>query len=148
MRVRFYQVWWLGVALFVPSVMVWLGAFVWSICIGRFQTYFDSYGLCYMYLPMLAATIGVAFPLLMLRKRQSLSHRAHGFILAGYCAVLVAWGSLDVRLAHCQLSGNHCAGDPFDFCHYYPKFLASDSHVYFTWYFLPYRLIEPADWRT
>jgi hypothetical protein len=142
MRSNIHRIWWIGLVLFCPSVVAWVLAFGWSILHRRFQPYLDSYGLTHMYLPFLAACLAVAVPIYMLRRSQAFRPRQTAALFGAYLFVLAAWGVADIRFVHCQISGNHCAGDPFDIMHYYGSRRFGDSHIYFTWYFLPYSKIE------
>ena len=77
MRIRPVHSWWLGVALFAPSVLVWLSVFGVSIYRGMFNCPFDWHGIRFVYLPFLAAFLGSAcgycdLPLGVLRSGHSL----------------------------------------------------------------------------
>jgi hypothetical protein len=126
--------WWLGVALFTPSVLLWLVAIA-LFYEGMWECAFDWEGARGLYLPMFAAVVGFAVPLLCLRCLRSSSWRVTGRVFAGYLAVMLIWGIIDVRQQHYQIGGHEYPGIVIDgHSHYF--------HVYLTWYFLPYKWIE------
>jgi hypothetical protein len=67
MRIRPAHTWWLGVVLFTPSVCVWVITTAVLVYKGAFDCPFDRHGIAHVYLPMLAALLGCACPLLCLR---------------------------------------------------------------------------------
>jgi hypothetical protein len=136
MKFRPNQVWWLGIGLFAPSIFTWI--FVLSIFIykGDFYCPFDWNGIVNVYLPLFAAILGFTMPLLCLRLFKLASWRLNLRLFLCYVAVFLAWGIIDIRYQHYQMGG-----------HTYPHSVYEDghkyySHSYFTWYFMPYRLIE------
>jgi hypothetical protein len=52
--------------------------------------------------------------------------------LVCYWLVMLTWGVIDIRYYNHQIGGHGAPGGHLE-----------SSHDYFTWYFLPYRFIEP-----
>jgi hypothetical protein len=136
MRFRPFFVWLLGVVLFLPSCVIW-GYFS-VLCIWKFKQFgsLDWHGVTHVYLPLFAAVLGLCFPLVCLRWFRALSSRATLGAFAGYMALMLTWGVLDIKAEHYQVGG-----------HDYPHGAIEDGHryywhLYFTWYFLPYRWIH------
>jgi len=136
MRVRPVHIWWIGVLLFLPSCLLW-GYFS-VMCIWKFKQLgsLDWYGFTHVYLPLVAALVGFILPLLCLRLCRQSSWRVTGWAFAGYLAVVVAWAAADIRHEHYQIGGHDYPNGPLVDGHRYYW------HVYFTWYFIPYRWIE------
>jgi len=136
MQIRPVHCWWLGVAMFTPSILTW-GLFLGlSVYKGWVAFPFDRYGITHLYLPLLAAVVGFIVPLFCLHRFRTASRRATWCVFFGYLAVMLAWGIVDIRQEHYQMGG-----------HRYPNDVLTDGHryyfhSYFTWYFLPYRWIE------
>lgn len=136
MQIRPVHIWWLGVALFVPSVITWgvsLGVFIYK---GFFDVPFDWFGITRVYLPFVAAILGFATPILCLRFLKHASCRLTGWAFAGYLSVMLIWATIDIRHQHYQMGGHGTSSGS-----------AADGHgdywhVYYTWYFIPYRWIE------
>lgn len=136
MHLKPVHVWWIGVFLFLPSCLLWGWFGVMSI--WKFKQFGtpDWYGLTHVYLPMLAAIVGLSVPMICLRRFGKLSAKPTFSAFAVFVAVMLAWGVLDVRNEHYQVNG-----------HDYPNGVLVDGHrhywhLYFTWYFLPYRAIQ------
>lgn len=134
MRIRPVHTWWLGVALFTPSVLLWLVA-ISLFYEDMWKSAFNWERARSIYLPMFAALVGFAVPLLCLRCLRDSSWRVTAWVFAGYLAVMLNWGIIDVRQQKYQLGG-----------HKYPGIVvdghAQYFHDYWTWYFLPYKWIE------
>lgn len=137
MRIRPVQIWWLGVALFTPSVLIWIILVPLFVFKHMWNCPFDWFGIIYVYLPMFAAVIGFTIPLVCLRRFRGKSWRVTGLVFACYLAVMLAWGVIDVRHEHYQMGGHNYPNGPLVDGHRYYW------HTYFTWYFMPYTWIEP-----
>ena len=136
MSIRPVHTWWLGVALFTPSVLIWGITTSLFIYKGMFHCPFDWHGITRVYLPMFAAIVGVTIPLICLRRLRSSSWRVTVLAFAGYLAVMLTWGIIDIRREHYQMGGHDYPNGPLvdGHTHYW--------HVYYTWYFIPYRWVE------
>lgn len=53
-----------------------------------------------------------------------------------YLTAMVGWGIIDIRNENYQMGGHEYPNGPFIDGHRYY------FHAYYTWYFLPYKLIE------
>jgi hypothetical protein len=139
MRIRPVHIWWLGVGLFTPSILIWvwfLGIFIYKGMISVSSFSLDWYNVSHLYLPLLAAVVGFTVPVLFLRILRQASWRITGWAFAGFLAVMLTWGFFDIKAEHYQIGG-----------HDYPHGILEDGHryywhLYFTWYFLPYRWIH------
>jgi hypothetical protein len=134
------QIWWLGIGLFAPSILIWaltLGLFIYK---GDFYCPFDWFGIRHIYLPLFAALLGFAVPLSLLKLLKLASWRVNLIVFICYAVVFLAWAVIDIRNQNYQMSV-HYKHPPLasgERCEYY-------SHNYFTWYFMPYRAIERID---
>jgi len=136
MRIRPVHLWWLGVVLFTPSLFMWGYCLVLLIHKGIFDAPFDIYGITRVYLPLFAAAIGFAIPLFCLRFLRNALWPGTVRAFCSYLAAMLVWAAIDIRHEHYQIGG-----------HDYPHGILIDGHryywhVYFTWYFIPYRWIE------
>jgi hypothetical protein len=124
------------VALFAPSILIWgfsLGLFIYK---GMFNCPFDHHGILHIYLPLFAAVACLVTPLICLRLLRQASWRRTGLLFTVYLTVVLTWGIIDIRNGHYQVGG-----------HDYPNGILVDGHryywhIYYTWYFLPYKWIE------
>jgi len=130
MRVRPVHIWWIGVALFTPSVLIWMTTTSISLSEGVFYDSFDWRGITRIYLPMLAAFLGFIIPVGCLRLLRSSAWTVNALLFGGYLALLLAWGIIDIRHSHWQTRmKNYSEG-------------GETSLTYYTWYFMPYKWIE------
>jgi hypothetical protein len=136
MRVRPFHIWWIGSLFFLPSCLLW-GYFS-VLCIWKFNQFgsLDWHGFTHVYLPCFAAIFGFCFPLGCLKWLRGLSLRATLTGFGCFVAVMLAWGYFDIKAEHYQVAGLD-----------YPSGVLEDGHrhywhLYFTWYFLPYRWIH------
>lgn len=136
MRIRPVHTWWLGAALFAPSVLIWASVFAMSIYWRKFNCPFNWYGIRFVYLPLFAASLGLAIPLVNLRLLRTASWRLTMWAFGAYVAVFLAWAVIDVRYENHQNGGHDYPNGPIVDGHRYYW------HSYFTWYFIPYRWIE------
>ena len=136
MRIRPVHTWWLGVALFTPSILTWGTVLVFSIYHGMFRCPFNWHGIRFVYLPLFAAIAGFTVPLLCLRFFRSASWRLISLAFAAYLALFLAWAVVDIRHENHQMGGHDYPNGPLVDGHRYYW------HVYYTWYFIPYRSIE------
>jgi hypothetical protein len=136
MRIRPVHTWWLGVGLFTPSILIWgfsLGLFIYK---GMFNCPFDWHGITHVYLPLFAAVVGLAVPVVCLRLLRHASWRVTRWAFAVYVATMLTWAAIDIRHEHYQMGGHDYPNGPLVDGHRYYW------HVYYTWYFIPYRWIE------
>jgi len=135
-HIRPVHTWWLAVILFMPSVLIWayfLGLFIYK---DMFEFSFDWRSIRHFYLPLLAAILGCAVPLICLRLFKHTSWCATSKTFAGFLAVMLTWAAVDIRCEHYQMGGHEYPNGPLVDGHRYYW------HSYFTWYFMPYRWIE------
>ena len=130
------HIWWIGVAVFAPSLVL-SGLLLYVSFRTGPPPQFDWYMTRKCYLPLSAAILGFSIPLVCLRRLRHASGRLCGWSFAAYVAVMLTWGVIDVRCVNYQIGG-----------HEYPNGVLVDGHKYYfhtyiTWYFLPYRWIEP-----
>jgi hypothetical protein len=118
-----YRIWWIGLALFTPSIGIWLlviaiftGAYMW----GPPSGWYGFYGI---WLPMTAAALGFLIPILAMTVWAPLSRRFYLQAFAAYFSIFLIWAAIDVRYYHYQ----HRVMVPKTGC----------EHFYFTWYFMP-----------
>ena len=137
-RVRFRGVhlWWIGLLLFTPSVALWFLTTLLLVLNGTFSCPFDRLGIARIYLPIAAAFLGLALPLLGRRFLQRSSNRVNCCAFAAYISFMLAWGMIDVRHENYQLGGHKYTNESLLHDH------TSYFHNYYTWYFLPYKWIE------
>lgn len=136
MRIRPVHTWWLGAGLFTPSILIWgysLSLFIYS---GMFSVSFDWHGVTRFFLPLLAAVLGFTVPLFCMRLLRRASWRLTGLAFAGYLVVMLAWAVIEIRNEHYQMGGHDYPNGPLVDGHRYYW------HIYYTWYFVPYRWIE------
>ncbi len=136
MRIRPVHAWWLGVALFTPSLLIWAITTSMFVYKGMFNCPFDWHGITYVYLPMFAGFVGFVVPLACLRFLRQASWRFTGLVFTGYLAAMLAWAIIDIRHEHYQIGGYDYPNGPLVDGHRYYW------HGYYTWYFIPYRWIE------
>jgi hypothetical protein len=132
-KVRPFHIWLLGIVLFAPSLLIWIFSVV---SFGLFHCPFNEFYIRLFYLPFLAAVLGFCIPLVCLRVLKRTPARVWVCVFVAYCIIMLSWGIIDIRCENYQMGG-----------HYYPHGPLVDGHRYyfhryFTWYFLPYRLIE------
>ena len=137
MRIRPVHTWWFGVMLFAPSVLIWVITTSGFVYKGMFNCPFDWHGIKHIYLPLFAALVGLTTPLVCLRLFRGASWRFTGLAFAAYLALMLAWAAIDIRHEHYQMGGHEYPNGPLIDGHRYYW------HVYYTWYFIPYRWIEP-----
>ena len=135
MKLRPFDIWWLGVLLFTPSLALW------TILIVLFWNggadYTPSWSnLRHTFLPCLAALLGFCVPIVCLRLLRRSPPRLWVPVFVTYCVILLTWGLIDIRHENYQVGG-----------HNYPNGILVNGHKYYfhhyyTWYFLPYRWIE------
>ena len=142
MRIRLVYIWWVGVILFAPSLLIWAFSLALIIYNGMSFLPFVWNGIKIFYLPLFAALIGFSAPLVCLWLLKSATTKVNASLFALYFTVMLIWGVIDVRHENYQMS-------------YFQKkeqTLAEDQwqyvHCYFTWWFLPYRCIEVPTKRT
>ena len=130
------HIWWIGVFLFLPSCLFW----GWSsaVSIWKFKQFalLDWHGLTHAYFPMLAAIVGLSIPLACLHRLRDFSLKATLVAFSSFVALMLTWGIVDIRSGHYQIGGHDYPNGPLVDGHRYYW------HIYFTWYFLPYRWIE------
>jgi len=122
--------------LFTPSILLWgfsLGLFIYK---GMFNCPFDWHGITHVYLPLFAAVVGLAVPIVCLRLLRHASWRVTRLSFAGYLATMLTWAAIDIRHEHYQMGGHDYPNGPLVDGHRYYW------HAYYTWYFIPYRWIE------
>lgn len=136
MQLRPAHIWWLGVAVFIPSICFW--AYFGVLTVWKFGWGFklDLHTLTHFYLPVFAASLGIGVPLFCLRRLGNASARFTATLFSIYSVGMLIWGTLDVRNENYQVGG-----------HDYPNGPLIDGHkhywrIYFTWYFLPYKWIH------
>ena len=79
-RLRALHLWWLPMGLFGGSILMWVCALilqVWLSDAGGISLEFDRHAVSHIYLPFLAAILGVGVPLACLRKLRAASSRVH-----------------------------------------------------------------------
>jgi len=136
MCIRPVHTWWLGVGLFTPSIVIWvmfLGLYIYK---GMFSVSLDWHSIRHLYLLLFAAVVGFTAPLVCLRLLRDVSWRVTDWAFAGYLAAMLAWAVVDIRHEHYQIGGHDYPNGPLVDGHRYYW------HVYYTWYFIPYRWIE------
>lgn len=62
MKIRMTHVWWIGVVVFTPAILVWGYAIVGLGVQGRLEWQLGWYHMRYVFLPLLAAVIGFGVP--------------------------------------------------------------------------------------
>lgn len=129
-------IWWFEAALFAPSVYIWAVFLSLTISHDMFDCPFDYHGIVFVYLPLLAAVVGFVTPLVCLRLLRRASRSRIRWLFGIYLATMLTWGIIDVRNNHYQMGGHGDPDNPIADGH------AQYWHLYFTWYFIPYRLIE------
>ena len=139
MVIRPVHIWWIGFGVFAFSTAMWV-YFIWLFA-SNLNPHYDlsRYDFTHIYFPILAALAGVTIPLYCLRRlgHASLKRNLRFFLL--YSTLMLAWGISDIKRECYQIGG-----------HDYPNGILTDGHryywhLYFTWYFLPYRLIHGYD---
>ncbi len=135
-RIRPFHSWWLGVLFFAPAVFIWIAAFVLFAIKGILDCPFDWYGIRHIYLPFVAALVGLMVPIVCLRVLRRSHPRVWISTLLIYITVMLTWGVVDIRYQNYQVGGHNYPNGPLVDGHRY------FSHHYYTWYFLPYRWIE------
>ena len=136
MKLKLFHVWWLGILLFTPSVLIHICWLVFFSIDGSLYVPSDWHGIAHIYLPFLAALLGLCIPIVCLRLLRRSPRRRWAPIFIVYVVVMLTWGIIDIRCEHWQIGG-----------HRYPNGVLVDGHKYYwhhyhTWYFLPYRWIE------
>ena len=112
MRIRPVYIWLPGVFFFGLSIIIWgrlLGGFVRN---GQFDWTLDRHSVAYLYLPLLAAGVGLVTPLVCLWRLWAASWRSNARLFTIYAAIMLTWGAIDVRLERYQLGGHHHEGNP------------------------------------
>src|SRR5512133_238767 len=128
MRIRPVQVWWLGVGLFMPSILIWVMAAA-PDGIGEAvygNAHWQSRTLTQVWLPLLAAVVGFSVPLACLRLLKRASWQVNAWVFFGYLSAMFTWAAIDIRYEHAQGSGS---GEHDG--------LYVVRNFYFTWYFVP-----------
>jgi hypothetical protein len=125
LNVRLIHIWWLPAFVFLPSVLVWIYSMILSVP-----------GFTHAYLPMFAAVLGLLIPLIALKRFRTASNKVVLATFFVFVTVMLAWGFTDIRHENYQIGG-----------HDYPNGILVDGHryywhLYFTWYWLPYKSIH------
>jgi hypothetical protein len=136
MKARSAHVWWIGFALFAPSLLIWayfIVAVAWKF---RPTSDLSWHSFTHTYFPLCAAVLGTCVPIVCLQRLRDAPMKLNGGAFAFYITAMPTWGVLDVRNEHYQVGG-----------HDYPNGILADGHryywhLYFTWYFMPYRWIH------
>ncbi len=136
MKMQPFYIWWLGVAFFAPAVFIWVTMFVLFPIKGLFDCPFDWHGIRYIYLPFLAAVLGLCILVVCLRVMRRTSARVCVWVFIAYSVIMLTWGIIDIRCENYQLGGYKYPNGPLVDRHRYY------FHQYYTWYFFPYRWIE------
>jgi hypothetical protein len=126
MHIRPVHIWWLGVALFAPSLLIWGAEIGPDAIFGNLDVHRMT--LTQVYLPLAAALLGFTFPLVCVRFLRNASWRFTAWAFAGYLGFMLSWATIDIRHQHAQGSA-----------------LEVDFHsrgIYFTWYFIPPELTK------
>src|SRR5436190_1120224 len=105
MKIRPVHTWWLGLALFAPSVLIWALTLVVFLLRGMWNCPFDWYGITQVYLPLFAAILCFTTPLVCMRLLRSASWRRTAWFFAVYVVVWFSWAVIDVRQSHYQIRG-------------------------------------------
>lgn len=136
MKPRAFHIWWLGILLFAPAVFLWTFVIAMFSIKGEFDCPFDWFGIRHIYLPLVAAWLGLAVPVVCLRVLRHARPRVWVSTFVVYVAVMLIWGIVDIRFQNYQVGGHRYPNGPLVDGHKYY------FHQYYTWYFLPYRWIE------
>ena len=130
------HIWWMGVLIFAPGFVVWVVVITLGVVNGTFSGSFDFHSIQRLYLPFLAATVGVFVPFACMRFFKDASTKVIWVMFVTYLVAMLAWGIADIRAENYQLGGHEFPDNiqEGDHAHYF--------HAYYTWYFLPYKLIE------
>src|SRR3989304_2615039 len=136
MKIRPFHVWWIGVILFGASLFAWITATVLFLLKDIANLSFNWYYIKNIYLPFFAAFVGFCIPVVCLRVLKRSPARVWICIFVIYVVVMLIWGIIDIRCEHYQVGGHKYPHGPLVDGHKYY------FHYYWTWYFLPYRLIE------
>lgn len=135
---RFWRpadLWLTGPVVFAPTLLLWVFQLqTWVFVRPRASWQFDTDAIRYTYLPMLAAVIGFGLPWFGLRLCGNTTFKKALAAVACYWLIMLGWGVIDIRHYNYQIGG-HYSRAPEDGPGYF--------HAYFTWYFLPYYVIEP-----
>ena len=136
MHIRPFHIWWLGMALFTPSVILWIYFCPIYFQHAHFVPAFDRHGILNLYLTFAAAIVGFVAPLTCLLCLRNASARRTIRLFLIYLSGMLVWGAIDVRCEHYQVGGHRHSGLPDEVAH------RGYWHLYFTWCLLPYRWIE------
>lgn len=136
MKVRPISLWWFGVALFAPSIALWSFVIGISASHGTFNPGFDRVAVFSVYLPLVAAVVGIGVPIVCLHCLNNASWKVTRLAFSGYLSAMLVWGSVDVRSGNYQVGGHDYPNGPLADGH------SQYWHFYVTWYFFPYKLIE------
>jgi hypothetical protein len=134
--VRPFHVWWVAVVVFGMSVLIWALNVIPVVAVGWWNCPLDWPGIRQVYLPMFAAVVGFAVPVVALGKLKHSRCRVWLPIFLTYVLVMLTWAIIDIRCQNYQLGGHDYPNNPVVDGHKYYY------HQYYTWYFMPYRLIE------
>jgi hypothetical protein len=135
-NIRPFHIWWVGIFLFAPSILVWGFSITLAILKGDFCPEYNKYMTLHIYFPLIAALVGLIVPVTCLWRLRDVSWRKSICVFAGYLVIFFTWGIIDIRNENYQMGGHAYPNDPLIDGHRYY------FHDYFTWYFLPYRCIE------
>jgi hypothetical protein len=139
MKIKPVHIWYVGVMVFGLSVLLWTCSIVLIAIKFKPDLRTDSYAVTDLYLPLLAAFLGICWPLASLRRLRNASRRKNLICFGVYVVVMLAWGVTDVKHERYQVGGHDYPNNPLVDGHRYYW------HIYFTWYFLPYRSIHNYD---
>ena len=122
--------------MFTPSILTWLIVFGLTIAKGMFNAPFDWHSIRHVYLPLFAAIVGFTVPLLCLRFLSHASWQVTGWAFGAFLSLMLTWAVIDIRHENYQMGGHDYPNGPLvdGHKHYW--------HIYYTWYFIPYRWIE------
>lgn len=131
-----FHVWWVGIVLFGPAVLMWIAGFILFHVKGMLDIPFDWHAVKSIYLPFAAALLGLCVPVVCLRLLRKSPTRKWAPVFAIYATLMLTWGIIDIRSENYQIGGHSYPNGPLIDGHRYYY------HSYITWYFLPYRWIE------
>lgn len=121
MHFRPVNIWWVGAGLFAPSVLWWVIELLPIMICGDME--WTTSPLKQIYLPFVAALVGLTVPLVSLRMLKNASWCFTSCAFLGYLVCMLSWATLDIRHQHAQ--GNALQED------------FHSRNIYFTWYFVP-----------
>jgi hypothetical protein len=128
MKARPSHIWFVPIFLFGLSTLRWVAFTGFLAYFGELEWPLDYFGITHVYLPFLAALLGLSVAIVAARVLRRSVLRKNLCALTIYALTFLSWGVVDIRYFHYQAF--HCGMHD-----------GKSWEDYWTWYFIPYDFV-------